>query len=73
MWARSAAALVTVEAPDTTLPSISIATPANGATVEWIVNVTAGVQFSLDGVNIGAEDLVAPSIATPPVRSRSGT
>jgi len=52
--------------PDTTAPSVSITAPANGATVSGATtSVTAnasdnvgvvGVQFKLDGVNLGAED-----------------
>src|SRR2546426_549642 len=53
-----------------TPPTVSISAPANGATVSGTAvtvsasasdNVgVAGVQFSLDGVNLGAEDTVAP-------------
>src|SRR5207247_99778 len=55
--------------PDTTAPTVSIASPAAGATVSGPVNVTAaasdnvgvaGVQFKLDGVNLGVEDTSAP-------------
>src|SRR3989441_12234822 len=55
---------------DVTLPTVSMTAPANGATVSGTAvtvsasasdNVgVAGVQFSLDGVNLGAEDTVAP-------------
>ena len=64
----TASGSVTVTA-DTVLPSVSIATPADGATVAGIVTVTAnasdnlgvaGVQFRLDGVALGPEDTVAP-------------
>jgi fibronectin type 3 domain-containing protein len=60
-------------APDTTRPSVSISAPANNATVSGSVNVTAsasdnvgvvGVQFLLDGVNLGAEDTAAPYATT---------
>src|SRR5207244_10797185 len=56
-------------APDTTPPTVSITAPPNGATVSGTTNVTAdasdnvgvvGVQFLLDGSNLGAEDTVAP-------------
>ena len=53
-------------APDTTPPTVSMTAPANGATVSGsavTVSATAadnvgvvGVQFKLDGVNLGAED-----------------
>ena len=55
--------------PDTTPPSVSITSPANGATVQSTVTVTAsasdnvgvaGVQFQLDGASFGAEDTAAP-------------
>jgi len=55
---------------DSTLPTVSITSPAAGATVSGsavIVSASAtdnvavaSVQFQLDGVNIGAKDLVAP-------------
>jgi hypothetical protein len=55
--------------PDETPPTVSIAAPANGATVSGLVAVranasdnrgVAGVQFRLDGANAGAEDTGAP-------------
>ncbi len=55
--------------PDTTPPTVSITTPLNGATVAGTTEVTAtaadnvgvaGVQFQVDGMNVGAEDTVAP-------------
>ena len=61
---------VTFDAPaDTTPPTVSIITPAAGSTVTGTVTVTAnaadnvgvmGVQFLLDGANLGAEDTTAP-------------
>ena len=55
---------------DTTPPSVSITSPAAGATVSGssvIVSANAsdnvgvaGVQFKLDGVNLGSEDTTAP-------------
>ena len=55
---------------DTTPPAVVISTPANNATVSGTsVSVSAaasdavgvvGVQFRLDGANLGAEDTVAP-------------
>ena len=56
-------------AADTTPPTVSITAPASGATVSASVSVTAsaadngtvaGVQFRLDGVNLGAEDTSSP-------------
>src|SRR5439155_684592 len=55
----------TQAAPDTTPPTVSVTAPANGATVSGTVTVSAstsdnvgvaGVQFKLDGANLGAED-----------------
>ena len=54
---------------DRTPPSISITAPAAGSTVAGSVNITAlatdnagiaGVQFKVDGVNLGAEDTAPP-------------
>ena len=55
--------------PDTTLPTVSLVTPATGITVNGVLVVSAiasdnvgvaGVQFLLDGVNLGAEDTTSP-------------
>src|SRR5262249_35084731 len=49
---------------DTTAPTVSIPAPSTGATVSGVINITAnatdnvavaGVQFLLDGANLGAE------------------
>src|SRR5436309_1611093 len=65
----SAASATTPAAPDTTPPTVSITSPANGVPVQGMVMVTAsaadnvgvvGVQFQLDGVNVGAEDTTTP-------------
>ncbi len=54
---------------DGTFPSLSVTAPAAGATVSGTVAVTAnasdnvgvvGVQFKLDGANLGTEDTTAP-------------
>ena len=78
--ARDAAGNSTTSAPvtvtvsnappaDTSPPSVSITSPAGGATVSGTITVTAdaadnagvaGVQFLLDGVSLGAEDISAP-------------
>ena len=56
-------------AADTTPPTVSVTAPASGATVSATVSVTAnasdngsvaGVQFKLDGANLGAEDTTSP-------------
>ncbi len=68
----SAAVSVTVSngpPPDTTPPTVSITSPASSSTVSGTINVTAsasdnvgvvGVQFMLDGGNLGGEDATAP-------------
>jgi len=69
--ATSADVTFTTAAPlgDTTPPTVSITAPADGATVAGTVTVSAsatdnvgvvGVQFKLDGVNLGAEITKAP-------------
>ena len=54
---------------DTTAPSVAITSPADEATVSGTIAVTAtaadnvgvvGVQFKLDGSNLGAEDTTSP-------------
>ena len=54
---------------DTTVPSVAITGPTNGATVSSTFTVSAtasdnvgvaGVQFKLDGQNLGAEDTSSP-------------
>ena len=56
-------------ATDLTLPTVAVTAPGAGATVAGTVSVTAtasdnvgvsGVQFRLDGGNLGAEDTAAP-------------
>jgi pectate lyase len=60
---------VSVTVPDATSPTVSFSAPANGAPVSGSVTVSAnasdnvgvsGVQFKLDGANLGAEDITAP-------------
>ena len=54
---------------DTTAPTVGLTSPASGATVSGAVSVAAsasddvgvvGVQFKVDGANVGAEDTTAP-------------
>jgi glucose/arabinose dehydrogenase len=54
---------------DATAPTVAITAPAEGATVSGSVTITAtasdnvgvvGVQFKVDGLNVGAEDTSAP-------------
>jgi len=54
---------------DTTPPTVSVSSPAAGATVSGSITVSAtaadnvgvaGVQFKLDGANLGPEDTLAP-------------
>ena len=56
-------------ANDTTAPTVTLTNPALGATVTGTITLSAtaadnvgvaGVQFTLDGVNLGAEDTAAP-------------
>lgn len=58
---------------DTAPPAVSVTSPASGATVAGTITVTAsasddcgvaGVQFKLDGANLGAEDSTAPYSAS---------
>ncbi len=68
--APSAAASATTPAiPDTTNPTVSLTAPAAGANLAGTVTVSAtasdnvgvtGVQFKLDGANLGPEDTSAP-------------
>lgn len=67
------AASGTPAAGDATPPAVSIAAPASGAALTGTVSVTAnasdntgvaGVQFKLDGANLGAEDTAAPYAAS---------
>ena len=62
-------ATIAVTVPDATSPAVSITAPANGASVTGTIAVTAsasdnvgvaGVQFRLDGANLGAEDTSSP-------------
>ncbi|MFA6435502.1 MAG: Ig-like domain-containing protein, partial [Elusimicrobiales bacterium] len=67
---QGAGAHLTVPAGDTQAPVVSITAPANGSTVSGASVVVsagasdnvgvAGVQFKLDGANLGAEDTSAP-------------
>src|SRR5207237_6332462 len=63
------AAFAGLTTPDITPPTVSITTPASGATVTGTIAVVAaatdnvgvlGVQFKLDGANLGAEKTTAP-------------
>jgi hypothetical protein len=54
---------------DTTAPTLSVTSPANNAVIAGTVTLSAtasdnvalvGVQFKLDGVNIGSEDTTSP-------------
>jgi hypothetical protein len=65
---QNAAVTVTVF-NDTTAPTVAMTSPTNGTTVAGTVTIgasasdnvgVAGVQFTLDGVNLGAERTAAP-------------
>jgi hypothetical protein len=66
---NTTAAILTVTLADTTPPVITLTSPTTGTSVAGTLGVTAtatddigvaGVQFKLDGVNLGAEDAAAP-------------
>jgi alpha-tubulin suppressor-like RCC1 family protein/chitodextrinase len=79
----SAASATTSAASDTTLPTVAITAPASGATVLGTAPITAsaldnvgvvGVQFKIDGSNLGAEDTTAPySIAWNTTAAANGS
>src|SRR5437763_12960091 len=65
----TSAAVTVTASNDTTPPTVSITAPAGGASVSATVSVTAtasdnvgvvGVQFKLDGANLGVEDTASP-------------
>ena len=69
--ATSAAVSVTVSntVPDTVAPVVSVSSPVAGATVSGSVSLAAsasdnvgvvGVQFKVDGANVGVEDTSGP-------------
>jgi hypothetical protein len=69
----SSAVSVTVQNKDTTPPTVSIAAPLSGSTVSGTISVSAnasdnvgvaGVQFRIDGHNLGAEDTQSPFSVT---------
>ncbi len=71
--AASSQATATIGSSDTTPPSVAISSPGGGATLTGTVTVTAtasddvgvaGVQFTLDGANLGVEDTTAPYSVT---------
>src|SRR5262249_41194826 len=68
---------------DTTPPTVTLTSPANGATVSGTITVSAnasdnvgvaGVQFLLDGANLGTEDTTAPcSVSWTTTTATNGT
>jgi len=67
--AQSSSVSATTPVLDTTPPTVSITAPSAGSTVSGTVTVSAsasdnvgvaGVQFKLDGANLGAEDAASP-------------
>lgn len=65
--------IIGILAPDGFAPTAALTFPASGATVSGSITLTAtaadnygvvGVQFKVDGVNVGAEDMSAPYQAT---------
>jgi hypothetical protein len=75
--------LTTPAVADTTAPTVTVTAPAAGASVSSTVTVTAtandnvgvaGVQFKLDGVNLGTEKTAAPySIAWDTTATANGS
>src|SRR6185503_4067913 len=78
--AQSASAQATTR--DATAPTVSVTAPASGASVQGTITVTAsasdnigvvGVQFKLDGANLGSEDTTSPySISWNTVTASNG-
>jgi len=69
MVAENRTMIIVNPAPDTTPPTISITSPSSGSTVSGTITVSAtasdnvavaGVQFKLDGANLGVEDTTSP-------------
>src|SRR3989475_653412 len=67
------ATAVSVTVADTTPPAVSMTAPSAGSTVSGTISVSAsatdnvgvvGVQFKLDGANLGAEVTTAPYLAS---------
>ena len=67
--AVSAISITVSDQPDTTSPTAVVTSPTSGQVVSGTVALTAtasdnfavvGVQFQVDGVNVGAEDTAAP-------------
>ncbi len=65
----SAVVTVTVSNADTQAPAVALTAPASGATISGTTTLSAdasdnigvvGVQFRVDGTNVGAEDTSAP-------------
>ena len=65
--------VITVNNPDIVPPTVAITAPLNGSTAQGVVIVSAnasdnqgvaGVQFKLDGANLGTEKTVAPYALT---------
>jgi hypothetical protein len=83
--ATSPDATFTTQAPagDTTAPTVSVTAPAGGSTVSGTTAVTAnasdnvgvvGVQFKLDGTNLGSEDTASPySVSWNTLNATNGT
>jgi hypothetical protein len=81
--AKSYIGCLTAGVADTTLPSTSLTAPATGASLSGVTNVAAnasdnvavaGVQFKLNGANLGAEDTSSPySISWDTTAATNGT
>ncbi len=69
VFQKRAGEFLPVATPDTTVPTGSITTPTSGSTVSGVTTLSAdatdntgvaGVQFMIDGVQVGVEDTTAP-------------
>ena len=82
-WSAVRSVTVSNGTADTTKPTVSLTAPAASSTVSSIVTLSAnasdnvgvvGVQFKVDGANVGAEDTTAPySISWNSTTATNGT
>jgi hypothetical protein len=83
-WFSDSYAVDVIFTPDLVMPTVALTAPANGANISGnavTVSATAsdnisvaGVQFKIDGVNVGAEDTASPySIAWNSTLTANGT
>jgi len=83
VWVMQLVAFKADSVADTTPPTVSLTAPTSGTTVSATVTVAAGasdnvgvagVQFALDGANLGAEDTTSPySVSWDTTTSTNGS